>query len=92
MPSHYGNSAKKVSFKTKDGKTVEFKPKSKMAKKETMKPTMKPRKDLDATQKKLLKEVAPNHSKEHIAEMRKQMKKGFCFQQAHKLALKNVGK
>jgi hypothetical protein len=91
MPSHYG---KKVAFTTKDGKSVSFTPKNKKKEKESggMKPTMKPRKELDEIQKKLLKEVAPNHSKEHIAEMKKQMKKGFCFQQAHKLALKNVGK
>lgn len=56
------------------------------------KPMMKPRKDLSKGQKELMKEIKPNHSPAHMREMRKLMKKGYCFQQAHDIAMKLVGK
>ena len=33
-----------------------------------------------------------DHSKEHLDTMKDMMKKGFCFEQAHEIASKVVGK
>ena len=66
--------------------------KKKMSEMKMPKPLMKPRKELSKGQKDLLKEIKPNHSPAHMSEMRKLMKKGYCFQQAHDLATKLVGK
>jgi hypothetical protein len=56
------------------------------------KPVGKPRKDLTAGQKQLMKEHKQFHTKEHMAMMRKLLKQGYCFQQAHEIAMKKVGK
>ncbi len=56
------------------------------------KPVMKPKKDLSARQKQLMKEHKIHHSKEHMAMMRKLMKQGFCFEQAHEMTMKKIGK
>tara|TARA_R110002020_G_scaffold273187_1_gene488260 strand:+ start:671 stop:868 length:198 start_codon:yes stop_codon:yes gene_type:complete len=56
------------------------------------KPFMKPKKELSKQQKELLKQHKPHHTNKHMDEMKKHMKKGFCFQQAHTIAMKNVGK
>lgn len=53
---------------------------------------MKPKKELSKQQKELLKQHKPHHTNKHMDEMKKHMKKGFCFQQAHTIAMKNVGK
>jgi hypothetical protein len=56
------------------------------------KPKNKPR-ALTATEEKLLKEVAPKHSKKHMDAMKAFMKAGRgCFADAHKHAMKTVGK
>jgi hypothetical protein len=56
------------------------------------KPKNKPR-SLTATEEKLLKEVAPKHSKKHMDFMRRFMRAGKgCFADAHKAAMKAVGK
>ena len=68
--------------KTKKGKMT--KPK--------VKPMYKPKKDLSTLQKRLMKEHKKHHTKKHLDEMTKLMKKGFCFQQAHDLTMKKVGK
>ena len=57
-----------------------------------MKPSFKPRKALSVRQKDLMKTHSKHHSKKHMDYMKKQMLKGYCFQQAHELAKKNVGK
>ena len=56
------------------------------------KPTMKKRKTLSATQVTLLKEHKVHHTPKHMAMMRKSMKAGYCFQQAHDIAMCKVGK
>jgi len=65
--------------------------KGKMTKPKT-KPMYKPKKDLSILQKRLMKEHHKHHTKKHLDEMTKLMKKGFCFQQAHDLTMKKVGK
>ena len=39
-----------------------------------------------------LRRHAPHHTKKHMSEMRKLMKHGKTFGQAHKIAMRNVGK
>jgi hypothetical protein len=57
-----------------------------------MTPVFKPKKSLDPTQKELMKEHRSNHTKKHMDMMKKLMLEGYCFQQAHKLTMKKVGK
>ena len=57
-----------------------------------VKPLETKKKNLTLMQKRLLKEHSKFHSKKHIDYMRKLMLKGYCLQQAHKLAIKNIGK
>ena len=57
-----------------------------------MKPLFKPKKQLSQTQKDLMKTHSKHHSKKHLEEMKKQMLKGFCFQQSHQIAMKKYGK
>ena len=57
-----------------------------------MKPLYKPRKTLTVLQKELMKSHKKKHSKEHNKEMKKLMLEGYCFQQAHELTMKKVGK
>ena len=57
-----------------------------------MKPLFKPKKELSQTQKDLMKTHSKHHNKKHLEEMKKQMLKGFCFQQAHQIAMKKHGK
>ena len=57
-----------------------------------MKPLYKPKKQLSKLQVDLMKEHSKKHSKEHNQAMRKYMKQGYCFQQAHTKAMKEVGK
>lgn len=61
-------------------------------KQSNIKPFMKPRKNLSSQQIELLKQHKPHHSNKHMNEMKKNMKKGYCFQQAHTIAMKTVGK
>ena len=57
-----------------------------------MKPLFKPKKELSKTQKELMKEHKVNHTKKHNDMMKKLMLEGYCFQQAHNLTMKKVGK
>ena len=57
-----------------------------------LKPMYKPKKDLSLLQKRLMKEHKKHHTKKHLDEMKKLMKKGFCFQQSHSLTMKKIGK
>ena len=57
-----------------------------------MKPLFKPRKSLSKEQKDLMKSHKKHHTKKHLDYMEKQMLKGFCFQQAHRLAMDKYGK
>ena len=72
------------------------KPKSKDSKPKKpvkmQKPVMKPKKDLSPRQKALMKEHKVHHTKEHMSMMRKLMKEGFCFEQAHEMTMKKIGK
>ena len=61
-------------------------------KQSNIKPFMKPRKNLSSQQIELLKQHKQHHSNKHMNEMKKNMKKGYCFQQAHTIAMKTVGK
>lgn len=91
MPSHYGT-PKMMKSKNPGHNMIEV---MKDGKKKMMKlpdPMMKPKSMLSKSQKSLLNEVSPNHSKLHIDTMRKLMLKGYCFQQAHDIATKAVGK
>tara|TARA_Y100001937_G_scaffold77521_1_gene105140 strand:+ start:49 stop:210 length:162 start_codon:yes stop_codon:yes gene_type:complete len=53
---------------------------------------MKPKKDLSARQKALMKEHKAHHTKKHMDMMTKLMKQGHCFEQAHEKTMKSVGK
>ena len=57
-----------------------------------MKPLFKPKKELSKTQKELMKEHRSHHTKKHMDMMKTLMLQGYCFQQAHKLAMAKVGK
>ncbi len=57
-----------------------------------MKPLFKPKKSLTKEQKDLMKTHKKHHTKKHLDYMEKQMLKGFCFQQAHRLAMDKYGK
>jgi len=56
------------------------------------KPLYKKKKDLSVLQKRLMNEHKKHHTKEHLAMMRKLMKEGYCFQQAHAITMKKIGK
>jgi len=62
------------------------------SKKKTMKPLNKPRKQLSPLQKKLLASHKSHHTAKHMKEMRSLMKRGFCMEQSHAIAMKKVGK
>tara|TARA_R100000654_G_C2590109_1_gene113098 strand:+ start:199 stop:372 length:174 start_codon:yes stop_codon:yes gene_type:complete len=49
-------------------------------------------KKLTARQEKTLKAHSVHHTKKHMSEMRKSMRAGKTFTQAHKEAMKKVGK
>ena len=83
MPTHYG-------MKPKTKSKPESKKKPKMFR--MPKPMGKPRKDLSKGQKELMKEHKEHHTKEHMTMMRKLMKEGYCFQQAHDITMKKIGK
>ena len=53
---------------------------------------MKPKKELTKVQKDLMKEHKEHHTKKHMDMMKKAMLSGLCFQEAHKMAMKEVGK
>jgi hypothetical protein len=55
-------------------------------------PMYKPKKALSILQKRLMKEHKKHHTKKHLEEMKKLMLKGYCFQQAHNITMKKVGK
>ena len=57
-----------------------------------MKPIFKPRKNLSVRQKDLMKTHKKHHTKEHLAMMKKLMLQGYCFQQAHDITMKKIGK
>ena len=57
-----------------------------------MKPLYKPRKSLSVLQKQLMKSHKEHHTKEHMKEMKRLMLLGYCFQQAHELTMKKIGK
>ena len=48
--------------------------------------------ELTKRQKNTLKKHSVHHTKKHMAEMRKLMRGGKTFTQAHKSAMKKVGK
>ena len=50
------------------------------------------KKALTSRQQSTLKRHSTHHSSKHMAEMRKAMKAGKTFGQAHKAAMKKVGK
>lgn len=89
MPYHSSMKPKANKPKTKVNKP-NSKPKSKTVK--LPKPMSKPKKELTKGQKQLMKEHKVHHTKAHMSEMRKLMKKGFCFQQAHDITMKKIGK
>ncbi len=60
--------------------------------KKKMKPMYKPKKDLSVLQKRLMKEHKRHHTKKHLDMMKELMLKGFCFQQAHDMTMKKIGK
>ena len=56
------------------------------------KPLMKSRTTLTKDQKALMKEHKVHHTKDHMKEMTKLMKQGYCFNQAHSITMKKIGK
>lgn len=57
-----------------------------------MKPLYKPKKDLTVLQKRLMKAHKEHHTSKHLKMMKNLMLRGYCFQQAHSVAMKSVGK
>ena len=57
-----------------------------------MKPLFKPKKQLSQSQKDLMKTHSEHHSKAHLDLMKDLMKDGYCFEQAHEIAQKALGK
>jgi len=57
-----------------------------------MKPIYSKKKELSKGQKDLMKEHKSHHTKKHMDMMVKLMKEGYCFQQAHTLTMKKIGK
>ena len=57
-----------------------------------MQPLFKPKKELSPRQKQLMKEHKQYHTKKHMDMMKKLMLEGYCFEQAHQLSMKKVGK
>ena len=55
-------------------------------------PMGKPRKELTKTQKQLMAEHKQHHTAKHMAEMKRLMLAGRCFQEAHRLTMKKIGK
>jgi len=53
---------------------------------------MKPKKELTKVQKDLMKEHKQHHTKKHMDMMKKAMLSGLCFQDAHAIAMRKVGK
>tara|TARA_R110002020_G_scaffold353715_1_gene566578 strand:+ start:168 stop:446 length:279 start_codon:yes stop_codon:yes gene_type:complete len=92
MPSHYGSGDMKDKMKKLRAMKKSAPPKKKMSEMKLPKPMMKPRKDLSKGQKQLMKEHKTHHTPAHMKEMTKLMKKGYCFQQAHDITMKIVGK
>lgn len=87
MPTHYSFSKTSnphmVLMMMKDGKEKKMK---------LPEPIMKPKKMLSKRQKDLMKTHKEHHSEEHLKLMSDLMKRGFCFEQAHEIAQKSVGK
>ena len=87
MPTHYGFSKSDNPHAEliieKDGKKKKIK---------LPDPMMKPRKTLSKRQKDLMNTHKEHHTKEHLNLMTKLMKKGFCFEQSHEIAMKATGK
>ena len=52
----------------------------------------KPKKELSILQKRLMREHKKHHTKKHLDRMKELMLKGFCFQQAHDITMKEIGK
>tara|TARA_B100001057_G_C22300653_1_gene738112 strand:+ start:138 stop:347 length:210 start_codon:yes stop_codon:yes gene_type:complete len=57
-----------------------------------MKPMDKPRKTLSLLQKRLMKAHKEHHTPAHMKMMKKLMLEGYCFQQAHTITMKEIGK
>jgi hypothetical protein len=57
-----------------------------------MKPSFKPKKELSARQKELMKTHSNHYTQKHLDNMKTSMLKGYCFEQAHALAKKKIGK
>ena len=57
-----------------------------------VKPLYKPKKNLSVLQNRLMKEHKKHHTVKHLSMMRKLMKEGYCFQQAHDITMKKIGK
>jgi len=56
------------------------------------KPLYKPKKQLSILQKRLMTEHKKHHTKEHLGSMKDLMMQGYCFQQAHDITMKKIGK
>ena len=63
-----------------------------MKKEKGMKPLYKPKKNLNQLQRRLMNEHKKHHTIKHLNMMKKLMLDGYCFQQAHALSMKKVGK
>tara|TARA_Y100001937_G_C6900812_1_gene233229 strand:+ start:124 stop:381 length:258 start_codon:yes stop_codon:yes gene_type:complete len=85
MPKHY-------SMSRNSPLTIEY---MKDGKKKSMKvpePMMKPKSMLSKRQKDLMKTHSQHHTKAHLDMMKDLMKDGYCFEQAHEIAQKALGK
>lgn len=56
------------------------------------KPLYPPKKQLSILQKRLMKEHKKHHTEDHLKSMKELMLKGYCFQQAHEITMKKIGK
>ena len=84
MPYHAGHGMKKKKKKKKKKKRKQF-----MVKASSIRSVIK---GLNTRQKKTMRKHARHHSLKHMRQMASAMKKGRTFSQAHKSAMRKVGK
>ena len=87
MPKHY-----KISDSDNPHSTITYMKNNKEKKMKLEKPVNTKRTVLSKRQKDLMKLHSEHHTKEHLDMMKNLMKKGFCFEQSHEIAMKVIGK
>ena len=69
-----------------------YKPKVIKDKPKVSKPIYRKKKNLSVLQKRLMTDHKKHHTLPHMKSMKKLMLDGYCFQQAHDITIKKIGK